>query len=592
MGQHAQVRPGRTTTRKLRFLLRLEAVNFDKTAMDIADLSAIRGGGEAMLVAPELIVERLASALKGTDPNVSIERIFTAASMILVRIDGSEALSKGHIHDALESILNHFDRATAHAMLHPATPGMAAASGLFPLVWPLLTFAVGLVVVDTNENDAMKKVEAAARRSQFERLTVDVPPFADPDFGIRATEWPCQADHVRPRGDHWYLPRSSETGEEYELSWSVALRRCLGRSGRRIEYYRRIIGEDFSLENSNGFVDHFGEIVEQDGSAWQAIVPEQQRAKMAILWLDANRLGAWRDEMVTDGATMAQFGDGMKTLRARFLRELVTFADSIECMRLDRPERKKTDGTLRRTPVLRFETLIWGADECLFVFPAWAVKLMIEKIAALLQPDQWRLTVNGRTAEIAHAAGLVLCSHKAPIQTVAWLAQELADAAKEHDRTRSMMQYWIMGHIDLPTRPLSAEREAMYAIGPRSQPGAFTLPLATIGGAMRTIARVRGRGSERDEGIPRSKLADIVLGSTGSIPGTAGVDVDRTIEDLLQHGPYESFTPDDLLGSALGGGDASARHAPLIHILEFWPFVGIELDENAPSPKLPLEAIS
>jgi len=565
-------------TGKLRFLLRLEAVNFDKTAMDVADLSAIRGGGEAMLAAPGMIIERLASAMEGVDRGCRVERIFTAASMTLVRIAGSEAISEGGIREALESILDSFDRAAAHALLHPAKGVMPSADQLFPLIWPHLTFAVGLAAFGDDENEAMRKAEAAARRSQFARLTVDVPPPADPDFGIASTGWPCTEDRVRPRGVCWYLPRSGDTGLDYELSWSVALRRCLGRSGRRIEYYRRIISDSFALENCRGFVDHFGEIVEQDGASWQSSVPEQHRGKMAVVWLDANRLTYWREELVRDSATMAEFSDGMMALRARFLQELMTFADRLECMRLDDPDREWTDGAPRKLPVLRFETLIWGADECLFVFPAWATKVMMEKIAALLQPDQWRLTVGGRTAEIAHAAGLVLCSHKAPIRTVTHLAQDLADAAKDHDRLRSMFQYWIMGQIDLPTRPLASERKAMYAISPKTQPRAFTLPLARFGDAMRTIARVKGGGSERDEGIPRSRIADIVLEATGSIPGAPAVDVEWEVEKLLRSGPYEAFAPDDLLGPAFGDGGAEAKHAPLIHLLEFWPFATIDLD--------------
>lgn len=549
--------PNAATVR--RFFLWLEAVNFDATATDIDDLSAIRGASEAMVAVPRMIFDRLADTLEARH-----EIILSSASILLGRIEAPDAEC---IASEIENILTAFDAFAAKSELKSSLH----AERLMMQIWPHLTFAWGMEESGgdpTQARSEIRRAQAAARRSQFERLTVDVPPPADAKgFGVDP-RWPCQEDLKRPRGVKWYLPESADRTKErlYDVSWGIALRRCLGRRGRRIDFYERILGERLSLETP-GFADDFAEIVEKPPAG----VPPTLANKIGVLWLDANDIGKMWNALAKDEATIGEFGRNLAKLRANFLRGLLEFADDRTEMRLDKPTRRNADGQPRQTPVLRFETLLWGADEALFVFPAWAAAPLLEEIGRLLAPDKWQLEVGGEKREISHAAGLVLCSYKSPIRAVKALAVELAEAAKSQARESSLLQYWVMGHVDLPTRPLEAERKTMFGIDEQYQPAAFSLPLGTIGATLAEIARIRG--GDGGDGVPRGKLAEALQQASER---RLAKPVTETVATILERRYEDSrgrpISAEDILSPALAGGIAGAEHAPLIHLLELWPY--------------------
>ncbi len=100
-------------------------------------------------------------------------------------------------------------------------------------------------------------------------------------------------------------------------------------------------------------------------------------------------------------------------------------------------------------PALRFETLLWGGDELMFVLPAWAGFEFAQRF--------FRYTCGWKTGgyELSHSAGLVFCSAKTPIRIARDLAQMIADDIKQRtDRNggkRNAWDYMVLESIDYPT---------------------------------------------------------------------------------------------------------------------------------------------
>ncbi len=100
-------------------------------------------------------------------------------------------------------------------------------------------------------------------------------------------------------------------------------------------------------------------------------------------------------------------------------------------------------------PALRFETLLWGGDELMFVLPAWAGFEFAQRF--------FRYTCGWKTGdyELSHSAGLVFCSAKTPIRIARDLAQMIADDIKQrtdrNDGKRNAWDYMVLESIDYPT---------------------------------------------------------------------------------------------------------------------------------------------
>jgi arsenate reductase-like glutaredoxin family protein len=99
--------------------------------------------------------------------------------------------------------------------------------------------------------------------------------------------------------------------------------------------------------------------------------------------------------------------------------------------------------------VIRFETLLWGGDEMLFVMPAWHgfefIHYFFDKTANWETPEGRQLT---------HAAGIVFCHVKSPIRIIRRIAQSIADTVKNklgEQREKNFWDYMVLESIDYPT---------------------------------------------------------------------------------------------------------------------------------------------
>lgn len=527
------------------WLLKVEAVNFTSVLFDVDDLSAIRGGGEAMLAAPEFVLCGLATELA---PKVTVEKLYSAASHVLARLTGT-GLTEAEIGTALDKIVSTFTPNAAAKALDSAGAATNMLTHLLLHLVPQLSFAWGLMP----ESQGLAALETAVRLSQMRRLSVDVPP--NWLNKVVKTDRPCTHDGLRARAVKGIMP----DGKLYDLSFSVALRRSLGRTGRRAEFYARVL-EEGAILPPVGYAHDFGELVEKPPEG----VPEQIAGKIVHVSFDANSMGKLRDEFAKNADTATEFAKAILAKRVAFLGDLLGWAAAQDFMLLADPDRKEVDGKERTLPILRFEMLAWGADEMGFVLPAWALEPFLIKLADLLAADKWTLG----DKVITHGIGLVIASHKAPIRLFKSLADSLADDCKTVSRGANMLQYWVAGSIDMPTRGLGHERAALFGVGESDdQSKAFTLPLADVAAGFKLLRTVKGVSGDKAIGVPRQKLMTLCREPEG-------------LKDMLAKGGYGDgngtvITKEDVLSDPFFAASASAGKEGMRfrHMLELWQYV-------------------
>lgn len=419
-----------------RWVLRVEGVNFAATVTDTNDLSTIRGSSLALLRAAPTIAAALDRA------QVRPEPILAGASQAAFRFTADAAAAD----DALQTVRNLL-----------ASP---AAEGEPPLHH--LSFVADLAPLHAGDpaaqEDALLVAEARNRAAQLRAFTVTVP----------------RADALALMPDAFDHARQAETSIQtaagrLPVSYSVKARRAFGQS-QRSGFYRDYDAGGRSLPVCNSFQD----IVADPPRG----LPISVRGKLAFLYGDGNGFGRVRRAI---GAQ--RFADGLATLQAGFLRRLTAWLrDGVE----SRDERRAV--ALRDGWAARFETLLWGGDDFLFVMPAWlALPVLAEAEAAT---RDW--SVGGH--RLAIDFGLAICDRKTPVRTASATARDLCDAAKAADpggqsQSRAAIQpFESQSPLDAP---LPVQRSRLFRV-PEAATEELGRRLVLPGGALgELVPRIR-----------------------------------------------------------------------------------------------------
>ncbi len=176
-------------------------------------------------------------------------------------------------------------------------------------------------------------------------------------------------------------------------------------------------------------------------------------AKMAVIYIDGNSFSTIQRNMLVNAADQIvkqqEFDRGIQTYRSEFLYAVLKEMISVH------PESHLADALQNDHKTLRFETLLWGGDEMLFVMPAWLGFAFLQYFFDISQA--WTLA----DKTLTHAAGLVFCNAHTPIKNVRDLAQNLAEKIKEtkakesvnkiSGREQNAWSYMVLESIDYPT---------------------------------------------------------------------------------------------------------------------------------------------
>ncbi|MCB1743233.1 MAG: hypothetical protein KDK91_22855, partial [Gammaproteobacteria bacterium] len=425
--------------------LQVEGVNLDAVLFDTSQLSVIRGASELLKDAVELVKRRFCSQLEVVSEGASV-------GLFVVR--------EAFVHDSgiLERVLR----------------ALRDERSLAPIT---------LLVAECEATSLIQARQLLHARIRFQQLrSLATAPDPVPSGG--PADSPCELEGTRMRGPDAYVV--GHRGGLRAVSESVWLRYRQGRRQRR-SFYGKSVAElcnDAALARALGFFRFSPDFQHLCG----ATRFESLADKMAVLYCDGNRFGQIQSSILaapdrngrppslgTQIERQKALDQAFRTLRAQWLRdvliELLISGGPGDCRFPDglREVDEGDDPTLEQDPdrsigthttYLRLDTLLWGGDELIMVVPAWLgwplLQFFYERSADWCYADK-----SGSMAEsggpqryrLTHAAGLVLCSAKAPIGRITEAARRLAERVKQREgrfHAQNFFDYLVLESIDYP----------------------------------------------------------------------------------------------------------------------------------------------
>lgn len=378
------------------FILRFQAADFSNTVFDMPKLSAIRGASLAYLYSPKLVGKILRDV---TGPET--EEIYTGASQGAWRLDCDKATALRAMEAVRQALTKDHSETGPHSHL---------------------SYTVSLA--EGSDAKALAVAEGLNETARYQGTGYPLPVF---DMSVSGYDE--GGDRTRPA--HKDKPSSARKAREE-----------FGRDQWQ-KFYEAILHKN----PSHGFTEDFDKMVASP-PAFEAVSPG---SKTAVFYADGNKLGAARDAALAQG--MEKLNDFSKTLRTLQVRLLGKIVDWLEKGATDKDRPKHFISEDR----FRFETLLWGGDEVLFVMPSW---LALEFANNFFEWTQgWDV---GGEKDVTFSAGLVIANHKTPIRQTTKLAKELAELNKLGGGNSSAIQIEIFESISVPDTDLGTYRKRLY----------------------------------------------------------------------------------------------------------------------------------
>jgi hypothetical protein len=356
-----------------------------------------------------------------------------------------------------------------------------------------------------------------------------------PSIAIPSREYrckhPCTTDLVRPQS----IVEKHYGKDGARISESVYQRRTYGKEQKQTFYEN-----ETGISGLKKFASDFGSIGSDSGKG-------NLNNKLAIIYLDGNGFGNLQTAC-SSSAELSEFDNDIKGKRRIFLKAL--FEEKI----------LKDDGWLFKVKggeECRFEILLWGGDEMVFVVPAWkgweTLQFFYQHSANWKYGDK----------SLTHAAGLVFCHHKAHIHRITNLAKQLGDMAKEN-RTKNLIMFKALesfDHIGQETDGYFME-QAKKITGKKEGVTPFLLDGAMMAEIARAVIELK-----RAE-FPRSKIYQYLKELHAGKRNEASKTITKAMKDS---GCGEVL---NTLAGLLNGVEMS-----WLHIAELWDYLPV--DENA-----------
>ncbi len=537
-------------------------VNMTATIEDTQDLSTVRGAGLALLRMPDQITAALTASPAPAGVS-NPKMIYTGASEGLWRFTASDADAR-KLPGLLRKSLADKGSALGRALRHMRV---------------LLTVAPCAGAEDAGGQKAL----AAARFDQYRTVTVPAPE------GPAAER--CGIDHVRP-GDATIRTRPGQIGphstheaddkdtkgQTAAVSSAVKDRRAYGRAEKHAFYTKEGVKLSPSIK---GVTETFQDMVKDPPKGLREAV----KGKLALIYADGNAFGEIRERLSARlGADkgLTKFSTGLADKRRTLLGETLRAFQNHETKGQGRALAIAPPADGPGDARLRFETLLWGGDELIWVMPAWAAWDALNDF--FTHTREWEV----EQEKLTHAVGMVLFQAKTPIRLVKSLAHDLADSAKAETRSasgrRNVCQVLPLESHDVPPGFLEAYRTALFGARVPDQdsgqmstdPAAFTLD----GDTLPTLTvHLRERVFPC---FPRSQLYRLLREATArdwlrfesdavgawwdaqTRAGEADPPLAKELREVLAAGKYTAPGRDDELTTfdLLGGGPAERPALP------------------------------
>ena len=484
----------------------VEGQNFAASILDTQDLSTIRGGS---LLLRDL-VGRAEAALCQRFPD-AVRRATVGGSVGIWRVAAGTAA----VAVAVEDIRR----------LLGSGPSRH------------LGFGVAAVADDgTGYSRQRLRLRAAMQRARLAEVRVSYPELSAVEPGV------CPVDLVRPIGKGTQQrigPDSENPRHVIRTSSAVFDRRRFGTDKKqtliREETAQTTLGvaaQEALLRDGRPFAMQMGSISEQ------AAPPEGLRAnlldKICVIALDGNGFGKIQDAALAQSDTIEaqqRFDQGLAKMRSEliaqvFSRLIEAGGEGVPCPEEEEVRIALVDPIRQGRKVIRFELLLWGGDEMMFIVPARIGWQILEKIGEAAG----NLTVLDRP--VSFSVGAVFCHHDAPIARVKQLADGLCahikrlkpDSGGGRDgKAATLFMVEVLESFDHVGMDLSAHlaRRLPKPLGREFSAGAASafsvLDRAELG-ALRQAAEALAKGEGGDMSRGRLRQTAFAL-HRGAVPG-------------------------------------------------------------------------
>lgn len=513
------------------FLIQIQGSNFRSTLYDTDDLSTIRGASRAYLDLTEYWFTPL--QLLG-----EVELIVRGASDAVYRLTVSDDVTVDELDQKIDDIIRR----------------PAPAEGTLGRTIPHLTFTWAVIEEGADYKTDLLRLLAISRARRLHLPSVDFPKLS-------SGEWRrCSVDKVRPAsGEPYHMPDGVK-----DVSASVRHRRDYGREVRQ-RFYEKELDKPLEFDFVND--------LETLAAPVTKLVPAVRR-KMAVIYFDGNKFTGIRDSIVFEAngnAASARdkhkaFSDFLRAARRDLLASLLAHCAAQPQMFCydDRQEMQR----------LRFETLLWGGDEAMFVVPAWIVLGALQSIASSFDRPCWLYDDKVR---LSHSVGIVICNYKTPIAVAQKLAKDIADEAKPLAKRNGTLttqenvySLQVLESIEPPREDLADFREELY--GTRS-----VRPFALKGREeVQEFIKPLDAFRKDDGGLPRSQLFGLIAKARtqglfqAEHSDEAAAFLEREVQNAFER--CRCTLHDRLMSPALGYSKESPL-LPLIRLAEFWDYV-------------------
>lgn len=283
---------------------------------------------------------------------------------------------------------------------------------------------------------AKEQLLAQLRFNQLSGITMVPDHFNEEHF---QENHPCELEGHRIAATN---TKRMVQGALRKLSHSICDRLDFGRKQRQGFYFEEGDIDGCAELEGYRFTDDLENLA--DDSRYSKL-----KNKIAVIYMDGNKFSSIQREMLKNAqrngedpiARQKEFDDYIKEKRSTFLKNIL-----LEMVSWPESPRFQA-ATTQNNDAIRFETLLWGGDEMLFVLPAWSGFELLQSF--FQESADWKIGEEPLT----HAAGIVFCSAKTPIRVIRDIAQSLADTIKDglgDDRKKNTWDYMVLESIDYP----------------------------------------------------------------------------------------------------------------------------------------------
>lgn len=294
-----------------------------------------------------------------------------------------------------------------------------------------------------------KRLRAALQHARLTEVRLPYPDLNDVETGAEAGV--CPVDFLRPIGKD--TGRKIDKNTRRHTSRAVFARRDFGMKAKQT-----LIAEETLLERLSdaakaakartGWPMAMQIASISESNADHPLLKTNLHDKICVISLDGNGFGKIQDFALAHTAdelkTQKVFDETLKRFRGELVSDVFDLIISQGCEGAPCEEEVETRIELRKqqAKVIRFELLLWGGDEIMFIVPARVGWRVMEKIGASVGKMQFDPAALGlgqvnlsdtdkkRLQKVTFSVGAVFCHQTAPIARVKRLADNLCDHIK------------------------------------------------------------------------------------------------------------------------------------------------------------------